>query len=52
MKQTIIVAIVYIIVFALEILTYHISKKDGIFLYGLITLIAFIITFGATLTNW
>lgn len=52
MKQTIVVAIAYIIVFALEILAYHISKKDDIFLYGLITLIAFIITFGATLTNW
>lgn len=52
MKQTIVVAIVYIIVFALEILAYLISKKDSIFLYGLITLIAFIITFGATLTNW
>lgn len=52
MIQTIIVAIVYIIVFALEILAYRISKKDDIFLYGLITLIAFIITFGTTLTDW
>lgn len=52
MIQTIIVAIVYIILFALEILAYYISKKDVVFFYGLITLIAFIITFGATLTDW
>lgn len=52
MIQTIIVAIVYIILFALEILAYYISKKNEVFLYGLITLIAFIITFGTTLTDW
>lgn len=52
MIQTIIVAIVYIILFALEILTYYLSKKNDVFLYGLITLIAFIITFSATLTKW
>lgn len=52
MIQTIIVAIVYIILFALEVLAYYISKKDEVFLYGFITLIAFIITFGTTLTDW
>lgn len=52
MKKSILVAIVYIIIFALEILAYYISKKDVVFLYGLITLIAFIVTFGATLTDW
>lgn len=52
MEQSILVATVYIIVFVLELLAYYISKNDAVFLYGLITLIAFIITFGATLTKW
>lgn len=52
MEQSILVATVYIIVFVLELLAYYISKNDTVFLYGLITLIAFIIAFGATLTKW
>lgn len=52
MEQSILVATVYIIIFVLELLAYYISKNDAVFLYGLITLIAFIITFGATLTKW
>ena len=51
MKKSILVAIVYIIIFAMEILTYYISQADVIFIYGLITLIAFIITFLTVLTG-
>ena len=51
MKQSILVAIVYIILFALEILVFYLSKDGSIFFYGFITLIAFIITFGATLSD-
>lgn len=50
MKKSILVAIVYIIIFAMEILAYYISKEGAIFLYGIITLIAFIFTFHAILT--
>ena len=50
MKKSILTAIVYIIIFAMEILAYYISKADAIFLYGIITLIAFIFTFPAVLT--
>ena len=49
MIQTIIVAIVYIIIFAMEILVYCISKEGAIYYFGLMTLIAFVITFGASL---
>ena len=49
MKKSILVGIVYIIIFAIEILSYYISKESDIFLYGLITLIAFIFTFGTLL---
>lgn len=52
MKQTILVAIVYIIIFILEIIAYGISKSGCIFVYGLITLITFIITFNITLEKW
>lgn len=45
MKKSILVAVVYIIVFSLEILAYYISKESDIFIYGLITLVAFIVTF-------
>lgn len=51
MKKSILVAIVYIIVFSLEILAYYISKESAIFIYGLITLIAFIFTFLTVLTE-
>lgn len=50
MKKPILVAIVYIIIFVLEILIYYISKEGAVFIYGFITLIAFIATFGAALT--
>lgn len=49
MKKSILVVIVYIILFAMEILVYYISKDSAIYFYGLITLIAFIFTFGSTL---
>lgn len=52
MKKSILVAIVYIIIFAMEILVYHISKEGAIYFYGFITLIAFIITFGITLGEY
>lgn len=51
MKKSILVAIVYTIVFSLEILAYYISKESAIFIYGLITLIAFIFTFLIVLTE-
>lgn len=50
MKKSILVAIVYIIIFAMEILAYYISKEGAIFIYGLITLAAFIFTFLTLLT--
>ena len=49
MKKSILVGIVYIIIFAMEILAYYISKEGAIFLYGLITLISFIFTFATLL---
>lgn len=49
MKKSILVAVIYIIVFSLEILAYYISKESAIFVYGIITLFAFIFTFGAAL---
>lgn len=50
MKKSILVAIVYIIIFAMEILVYCLTNKGGaIYFYGLITLIAFIVTFGNVL---
>lgn len=53
MKKSILVAIVYIIIFAMEIFVYWISNKDGaVYFYGFITLIAFIITFGITLGEY
>ena len=51
MKKSILVAIVYIIIFAMEILVYCISKEGAIYLIGLITLIAFIFTFLTVLTE-
>lgn len=50
MKKSRLTAIVYIIIFSLEILLYYISKEGVIFIYGLITLIAFIFTFATALT--
>lgn len=49
MKRAILVAAVYIIIFAMEILVYCISKEGAIYYFGLMTLIAFVITFGASL---
>lgn len=50
MKKSILVAIVYIIIFAMEIFVYWISDKDcAVYFYGFISLIAFILTFGSTL---
>ena len=51
MKKSLLVAIVYIIIFAMEILTHYISKESAIFVYGFITLIAFIFTFATTLAH-
>ena len=51
MKKSILVAIVYIIIFAMEILVYYISKDSAIYFYGLITLIAFICNFNDTLSD-
>lgn len=52
MKKSILVVIVYIIIFAMEILVYYISKGSVIYFYGLITLIAFIFNFSGTLDEW
>lgn len=50
MKKSILVVIVYIIIFAMEIFVYWISDKDSaVYFYGFISLIAFILTFGSTL---
>ena len=49
MKKSILVAIVYIIIFAMEILVYYISKEGAVYIYGIMTLIAFAFTFGSTL---
>lgn len=50
MKKSILVAIVYIIIFAMKIFVYWISDKDGAaYFYGFISLIAFMFTFGNTL---
>ena len=49
MKRAILVTVVYIIIFAMEILVYCISREGAIYYLGLMTLIAFIITFGASL---
>lgn len=51
MKCAILIAVVYIIIFALEILVYYISRSDAIFIYGLATLIAFVTTFGRAVYN-
>lgn len=51
MKFAILIALVYIIVFALEILVYCISRADAIFIYGFATLIAFVATFGRAVYN-
>ena len=52
MKRPILVAVVYIIIFGMEILVYYISKENAVFVYGIFTLIAFIITFGNALYTW
>lgn len=52
MKQSILVAIVYIIIFILEMIAYGMFRSGCIFVYGLITLITFIITFNITLEKW
>lgn len=49
MNRAILVAIVYIIVAGVELLAYYLSKNDWLYLYGIITLIAFICTFGSAL---
>lgn len=49
--KAILVAIVYIIIVGIEILTYYFSKNDFIFFYGLITLLAFIFTFGSIVVD-
>lgn len=51
MKKSILVAIVYIIIFAMEILVYYISKESAIYIFGFITLFAFIFTFGIALDS-
>lgn len=52
MKKSILVAVVYIILFTIEILVYYIFKESATFFYGFILLIAFVITFGSTLDEW
>lgn len=53
MKKGILIAIVYtivyIIIFAMEILVYYIYKESAIYFFGLITLVAFIFTLAVTL---
>ena len=49
MNRAILVAIVYIIVAGVELLAYYLSKNDWLYLYGFITLIAFIFTFASAL---
>lgn len=49
--KAILVAIVYIIIVGIEILAYYFSKNDFIFFYGLITLLAFIFTFGSIVVD-
>lgn len=51
MKKPILVAIVYIIVFAMEILVYCISGEGAVYFYGFVTLIAFVVTFGSALDD-
>lgn len=51
MKKAILVAVVYIIIFAMEILAYYITQADVIFIYGILTLVAFIFTFVAILQS-
>lgn len=51
MKKAILVAVVYIIIFAMEILAYYIIQADVIFIYGILTLVAFIFTFVAILQS-
>ena len=47
MKRAILVAAAYIIIFAMEILAYYMFQADVIFIYGLMSLVAF--TFAAIL---
>lgn len=49
MKKAILVAVVYIIIFAMEILAYYMFQADVIFIYGLMSLVAFVFTFAAIL---
>lgn len=49
MKRAILVAVVYIIIFAMEILAYYMFQADVIFIYGLMSLVAFVFTFAAIL---
>lgn len=51
MKKPILVAVVYIIIFAMEILVYYMSKEGAMFIYGIFTLIAFVITFSYSLNT-
>lgn len=55
MKKSILIAIVYtivyIIIFAMEILVYYIYKESAIYFFGLITLVAFIFTLAVTLNS-
>ena len=55
MKKGILIAIVYtivyIIIFAMEILVYYIYKESAIYFLGLITLVAFIFTLAVTLNS-
>jgi hypothetical protein len=55
MKKGILIAIVYtivyIIIFAMEILVYYIYKESAIYFFGLITLVAFIFTLAVTLNS-
>ena len=49
MKKSILTAIVYIIIFAMEILAYYMFQADVIFIYGLMSLVAFVFIFAAIL---
>ena len=52
MKKAILVAVVYIIIFAMEILAYYITQADVIFIYGILTLVAFLVKKKPTSYRW
>lgn len=49
MEKLILIVVAYITIFAMEILAYYVSQSAFIFVYGIITLLGFIFTFGISL---